>query len=198
MKVGINATHGLSGSPTYITWQNMKNRCFKLSHKDYARYGARGIKVCRRWMRFENFYKDMGIRPKDKTLDRINNDGNYSPSNCRWSSINKQARNRSNNRRITWNGKTLCLREWSDLTGIPASAILARLDSYGWTVERALTASSSRTRRNTNRLITFGGKTRTITEWCRHLGARSRGTIDMRLKSGWTLEMALTTPVGRK
>lgn len=80
-------------SPTYISWQHMKTRCNKTNHVNYQHYGGRGIKVCKRWNKFENFLKDMGKRPKHRTLDRINNDGNYEPGNCRWATSSQQASN---------------------------------------------------------------------------------------------------------
>lgn len=81
-------------SPTYYSWVSMKTRCYNVNHKAYKDYGGRGIKVCRRWLNsFENFLLDMGERPIDKTLDRINNNGNYEPLNCKWSTSSEQNNN---------------------------------------------------------------------------------------------------------
>src|ERR1700678_1776954 len=90
-------THGQTGSPSYASWQAMKDRCFNPNSKDYARYGAKGITVCTRWLEsFENFFEDMGERPENTTLDRFpNKDGNYEPSNCRWATPAEQGQNRS-------------------------------------------------------------------------------------------------------
>lgn len=86
--------HGMADSPLYMSWADMVARCTRTTHPRYADYGGRGITVCERWRDFANFYADMGDRPPGLTLDRIDNDGNYEPGNCRWADLSTQMKNR--------------------------------------------------------------------------------------------------------
>lgn len=124
---------------TYVVWRDMISRCYDSNRKDYPRYGGRGIKVCKPWRNsFETFLLDMGLRPNGLQIDRKNNMGNYSKSNCKWSTPKEQQNNRRDNHFISYSGKTLTLSQWENETGISQDRISQRL-IYGWTIERTLT-----------------------------------------------------------
>ncbi len=137
----INKRHGMWNTPIYHCWSDMKCRCVNCDHIDYPDYGGRGICVCSKWLEsFEAFLADMGPRPSSKhSLDRIDNEGNYEPANCRWATQIQQHRNCRRNHQLTFQGKTQCLVEWAEEMGINRLTLSARLLSYGWSVERALT-----------------------------------------------------------
>lgn len=134
----VRQTHGMTKTPTYSTWHSMKDRCLNPKGKDWKNYGGRGIKVCDRWSTsFENFLEDMGEKPKGMTLDRIDVNGNYEPSNCKWSNLKEQNRNRRSNRIICVNDECLCIQAWEDKLNLPRGTLYNRL-KLGWTEEKAL------------------------------------------------------------
>lgn len=110
--------HGLSNSPTHIVWMAMNERCNNKNHANYARYGGRGIQVCKRWKRFETFLADMGTRPAGMSIERINNSKGYSPKNCIWASPRRQANNRRSNRFIIYRGEKLTVMQLSRKLGV--------------------------------------------------------------------------------
>jgi len=138
----IHRTHGRRHTTEYSVWRRILERC---ADKNYPRYGDRGISVCEQWRTsFMAFYNDMGPRPSLKhSIDRINNDGNYEPGNCRWATAKEQARNRVTNTLLTFNGKTQCIESWADDLGLRGRMIAKRI-SLGWTVEDALTRKPRR------------------------------------------------------
>ena len=114
----------------------MKRRCLDPKRNSYKSYGGRGIKVCDRWLKFDNFIDDMGERPDEMTLDRINNDGNYEPANCKWSTAFEQCNNKRNSRLIEFNNKTQALGKWCLELGLDYRLVSQRM-GHGWSVERA-------------------------------------------------------------
>ncbi len=138
-----NLKHGHSrrtgASITYRSWQSMIQRCENPSHTEYMNYGGRGITICTRWREsFDSFLDDMGSRPNNRfEIERINNDGNYDPSNCRWASRQDQCRNMRSNRMLACDGQTRCLAEWVEITGISRGTIKSRL-ARGWDEQKAI------------------------------------------------------------
>lgn len=127
-------THGHSfvngrATPEYDAWSSMKRRCLNPGAANYARYGGRGIMVCDRWASsFENFLADMGLRPSaSHSLDRINNDGNYEPANCRWATNREQFRNKSTNHYVTYAGRRVVVSDLPRLVGLSLATVKRRL-----------------------------------------------------------------------
>lgn len=126
-------------SPTYRTWQSMLTRCFNPNADNYDRYGDRGITVCDRWLMFENFLTDMGERPKGTTINRVANDGDYEPDNCRWATKMEQENNKTNNVILEAEGKRQTVMQWSREKGIYYHTLLKRVQA-GWPIPIALNA----------------------------------------------------------
>ena len=124
-------------NPIYARWINMIQRCTNPNNPKYYIYGGRGITVCESWRNFINFYNDMGDCPENYTLDRIDTNGNYEPSNCRWATQYTQQNNRSNNLKLTFCGETLSVTEWARRLGTSHKTITYRLNN-GWPVDKAL------------------------------------------------------------
>ena len=134
--------HGMAGSRIYITWQNMKDRCFNDKNINFRNYGGRGITVCSEWKdSFEEFYKwALKNGYSDKlTIDRIDVNGNYEPNNCRWISYKEQSYNKRNSHFLTYKDVTKTIAEWADEFGMDYDTLHARIKYYGWSIEKALT-----------------------------------------------------------
>lgn len=130
-------THGKTKTPTYQSWSHMVQRCTNPRNKNYTRYGGRGIAVCERWLKFANFLHDMGEAPNGLTLDRIDNDGPYSPDNCRWATRAEQSRNSTTPVLLTHAGKTQNITEWAIELGIKPATLHMRVHRK-WPVSRIL------------------------------------------------------------
>lgn len=138
-RMECHTLHGCCGMPEYKIWEGVINRCHCVTSTAWKNYGARGIKVCDRWRSsFVHFLADMGPRPSGKhSIERVDNDGDYEPQNCRWATIADQARNKRRTIWISYQGQEMCLRDWSLKLGIGEKALRSRLRRPGWTVERA-------------------------------------------------------------
>ncbi len=140
MRPFLHRTHGRSGTPEHGIWKNMLTRCYNSSNHNFKHYGARGITMCETWRDdFSAFFRDMGPRPTPKhTIDRIDNDGNYELSNCRWTTYAQQNRNYRRNIFLEFEGRRLTVTDWEIHYGFKPKTVLCRI-KRGWSVERALT-----------------------------------------------------------
>jgi hypothetical protein len=148
--------HGLSDTPTQWVWSDMKRRCLSPGRRGYENYGGRGIRVCSRWLTgdgtrngFECFISDMGARPsRNHQIDRLDNDGDYTPENCRWIHRDGQNYNKRNTYRLKAFGVEHTLESAEEAFGIPRSVIWRRIEYGGRTAEQAVTQPLRRTRRS--------------------------------------------------
>ena len=124
-------THGMSETRTYNIWLHIKGRCNRKTNHAYSEYGGRGIKICERWMAFENFLADMGEVPEGHSIDRIDNDGNYEPGNCRWATPPEQASNRRSTIKVTIDGVTKPLTYWAKELGVHPGTATGRYQQTG-------------------------------------------------------------------
>lgn len=134
-------THGMAKTPTHKTWAGMLQRCVNPNELSYPYYGGRGIKVCDRWAKsFEAFLEDMGVRPSPRhSIERKDNNGDYTPDNCKWATRTQQARNKRTTRFVTFRGERIALIELVERYPIvTASIVRDRMDRWGWDLEKAL------------------------------------------------------------
>lgn len=185
-----NTTHNLTSHPLYHVWQGMKKRCYNKNDKSFYLYGERGISVCPEWKNeFLNFY-NWSIKngyTEGLTIDRINPNGNYEPSNCRWATPKQQSNNKRNNSFIIHNGHKYSSYDLSLMCNLTQKEI-TRLIREG----RDFNYIVTHTPINTKTLITFKNETHSILEWAQILSIK-KGTLKSRLKRGWTIERALST-----
>lgn len=164
-----NRKHGMSKTPEYECWQHMKARCYRETSQDYALYGGRGIRVCDQWVDdFDCFYRDMGPRPTPRhSIERLDVNGDYEPSNCVWALPEQQANNKRNNSIFTYGGEQITLAELSRRTGTPYCRLKMRLRT-GMSVQDAVNKEDLRL--VVKDKITIDGVSRSFYGWCKLLG----------------------------
>lgn len=189
-KVSHGETKGRTNPFEYRVWINMRSRCRAKSGQSYRNYTKRGITVCERWNKYENFLEDMGRSPSpDHSIDRIDNNLGYFPENCRWATLEEQANNKRNTIFLSLNGVRKCVSDWARDLELSPGLIKGRLLS-GWSDKDALTTPVRRAK-----LFEHKGEKRKISEWSTITGV-SEAVLNYRVKrKGWSLEKAINTPV---
>ncbi len=186
----------LHETPTYWTWMNMRQRCTHPFARSFKNYGGRGITVCKRWREsFENFVKDMGVRPPGMTIERINNNAGYMKSNCRWATRAEQSVNRRNNRLLTFRNKTQPMSVWAKELNICYQTVFNR-KKRGLSDARALSTTGT-TCDPRKRFLTVQGVFRSVARWAEIKGIDSHLILE-RLEWGWSPEDAVNTGVEKK
>ena len=180
----------------YSIWKGIKVRTKNQNHKDYKYCGAKGITICEEWDDSYETFKEWALNngyADNLTIDRIDNTKGYEPKNCRWTDAYTQANNKSTNHMLTLNGKAQTMTQWARETGMKRETIKDRLKS-GWSVERALTTGKTDPGGCNVHLLTYNGKTQSISQWAKETGIK-RETISNRINHmGWSAENSLTTP----
>jgi hypothetical protein len=197
--IEFNTKHGLAHTKIGMIKDSMRQRCYNPKCKAYKHYGGRGITICDEWLEdpksffnwsFANGYEE-GLA---LSIDRIDNDGPYSPENCQWTSGEVQGNNRRNNVLLTHNGITLSISQWAKKLGVRVNQIYGR-KRRGWSDEKILTTPFAPLKKKRWPFLTFKGETKTQKEWANELGV-STAVINARLnRYGWSIEKTLTTPV---
>lgn len=182
-----NLRHGMSKSSEYSAYRSMIKRCKNPEYHNYKDYGARGINVCSRWQEsFESFINDMGLKPsREHSIDRVDNDGNYEPGNCRWALPVEQQANRRVTRKVVFGGEEVPVSILEKQAGLAKGVLSSRLD-MGWSLERAL-SEPGRIKRP--KYFVFGEEMSTK-QICERFGIQ-RQSFNMRLRQGWSAEDAV-------
>lgn len=178
--------HGMADTPEYHAWQAMINRCTNPNYEHFHCYGGRGITVAAEWLNFTAFYAYMGARPSPRhSIDRIDNNGHYEPSNCRWATKTEQMRNLRKNVFIEYEGKRQTIAEWARELGLSHATIWSRVNA-GHTTDRVLASGALH-----HRFVEFDGKRLTLTQWAKEIGLSVQALSNRLNVYGWTVERAL-------
>jgi hypothetical protein len=187
-----NSTH----TPEYRSWIGMRARCHSKRSTQYKWYGARGIKVCSKWRySFKAFLADVGLKPSSQhSLDRINNNKGYSPSNVRWATKREQMLNTRHNKIIEYRGVRMPMIKLAELTNVKYMLLYKRIVMRKWPVEKAVFTPAADVKPS---LVAYRGSTKSISAWARKLGFPAF-ILATRLGRGWTVTRAFTTPIQKK
>lgn len=203
--------HGRTRTTEYSTWGKMRDGCYRPTNNMYQYYGAKGIKVCDRWLEpdgrgFMNFFEDMGPKPSPKhSIDRIDITGDYCPENCKWATDREQANNKSNNHWITIDGKRDTLANWCRHYGIGEKTFRYRIRKWKCDEKTALTVVSRKSSvipqdgdTGDMRIIEFNGVKDSVKNWAAKCGMEYYNVYTRIFTHGWSVEKALTTPIRQR
>ncbi len=188
-------THGASRSPMYRVWQQMFQRCENPNNESYKNYGERGIYVDDAWRDFETFRADMGMPAKGMTIERKDNNGPYSKSNCIWAPMKAQQNNKRSNVTLSYQGETLTLSQWAERIGVNYTTLRGRM-KMGWTAEEIISPHVVSNDIRAKQYEAFG-QSKTLTEWCQEYGV-GREAVRARIRRNMALEKALIELKGSK
>ena len=202
-----STTHGMSKTKFYNTWLGMKSRCYNEKEISYPNYGGRGIAICEKWMIFENFKDDMHeaflehvelYGEKNTSIERVNNNGNYEPDNCKWATTQEQNRNTRQVKLYLYKNQMLNLMEISEIEGINYRTLRARIFQYGWTLEESLKKSKNKWARKGHELFEHKGEMKTLSEIAKGEGINKTTLFDRIKRQKMTIEEAVSINNGRK
>lgn len=175
----------------YSIYQGMTKRCYYPDNQNYKYYGGKGIVICNEWKSDFSAFKKWALEngyQDNLTIDRINTNGNYEPSNCRWVSMKEQCNNRTSNHLITYKGKTQNLKQWCIELNLNYGIMESRINRYKWSVEKAF-----ETKTNFRMvMITYKNKTQTLKQWCDELDLNYKLTHSRIHRLHWDIEKTLT------
>lgn len=188
--------HGKTGHKLHNVFNGMKQRCYDPNHVRYGKYGGKGITICDEWLRdFMSFYDwcmENGWK-EGLTVDRIDHDLGYSPDNCRIVSYAVQSNNLSNNRMVTWRGRTQTITQWSRETGLRFNTIKNRIKN-GWDMDDVMTKPARKInyQHESKHMIEWNGKTQSLTEWSKELDIHYDILYTRVIRDGWDLDRAFS------